>query len=150
SQATKDDLVRFTRYPNDKITVIHHGVDRELFRPPSPNECPSADQRLSQPYLYSIGRLEDKKNTPGLIRALLILKEKYALPHRLVLAVKPGPHGYDAVQAALDELPAKIRDEVVLAGYLSDEDHASWLRFADCLVFPSGFEGFGLPAVEAM
>lgn len=150
SQATKDDLVTFTNYPADRVDVIHHGVDRELFRPPTPNERPSAEQKKLQPYLYSIGRLEAKKNTPGLIRAFRILKEKYALPHRLVLAGKPGPHGYDAVQTALDELPSSIRQQVVLAGYLPDEQHASWLRFADCLVFPSGFEGFGLPAVEAM
>ena len=150
SDATKRDLVQFTRYPSDRISVIYHGVDRDRFHPPGPTERPRAIMATLQPYLYSIGRLEAKKNTPGLIRAFRILKERYHLPHHLVLAGKPGAHGYTEVEAALSELPPAIRTSVTLLGYVSDEDHAAWLRFADCLVFPSGFEGFGMPIVEAM
>lgn len=150
SQATKDDLVKYTNYPATQITVVHHGVDRDRYRPPSVGEKPPTAARTAQPYLYSIGRLEAKKNTPQLIRAFRILKEKYHLPHRLILAGKPGAHGYEAVEAALGELPATLRDDIRLLGYVSNDDHATWLRFADCLVFPSGFEGFGLPALEAM
>jgi len=150
SQATKDDLLQFTKYPAKRITVVHHGVDRELFRGPSVGETPPSQIKKSQPYIYSIGRLEAKKNIPQLLRAFRILKEKYGIPHQLVLAGKPGSHGYTEVEAVLQELPAAVRTSIHLLGYVQDADHATWLRFADCLAFPSGFEGFGLPALEAM
>lgn len=150
SEATKRDLIKFTHYPADKISVIYHGVDREHFRPPSVGEKAPKLQQAHQPYLYSIGRLEAKKNTPELIRAFRTLKEKHGVPHKLVLAGKPGQHGYDQVEAVLKELPESIRRDVILLGYVSDVDHATWLRFADCFVFPSGFEGFGMPVLEAM
>lgn len=150
SQATKDDLLKFTKYSADRITVIHHGVDRDVFRAPDVGEQPPSKQAQAQPYLYDIGRIEAKKNIPQLLRAFRILKEKNRIPHKLVLAGKPGQHGYDEVEAVLKELPESVRSDVLLLGYVSDEDHATWLRFADCMVFPSGFEGFGLPALEAM
>ncbi|MBI4185769.1 glycosyltransferase family 4 protein [Candidatus Berkelbacteria bacterium] len=150
SEATKDDLVRFTQYPTERITVIHHGVDHDRYRPPTVTEQPPRHIANRQPYLYTVGRLEAKKQTPQLIRAFRTLKERYGVPHRLVLAGQPGAHGYAEVQAALQELPPSLRSDVIELGYVSDSDHAKWLRFADCFVFPSGFEGFGLPVLEAM
>ncbi len=150
SEATKNDLLKFTDYPSDRITVIHHGVDRDIFRGPTVGEQPPATQRRSQPYLYTIGRIEAKKNIPQLLLAFRILKEKYRIPHQLVLAGAPGTHGYDIVETILGQLPDSVRKEILMLGYVSDDDHATWLRFASCLVFPSGFEGFGLPALEAM
>jgi len=150
SQATKDDLVATTHYPANKIHVVHHGVDREKFRPAGITEKPPQRIQRRQPYLYSIGRLEAKKHTPQLIRAFRILVEKYSLPHSLILAGKPGIHGYNEVQAALDELPRPVRKRVILLGYTPDEEHERWLRFASAFIFPSGFEGFGMPVLEAM
>lgn len=150
SQATKDDIIRFTNYPADRIHVIHHGVDREQFFPALTTDTPPPNIMAMRPYFYAIGRLEAKKNTVRLIQAFRSLKERHATQHRLLLAGKPGQHGYEEIQAALDALPARIRQDVVLLGYVSDHDNAHWLRFAEALVFPSGFEGFGLPALEAM
>lgn len=150
SQATKDDLLKFTKYPENRISVIHHGVDRDVFRGPNVGEQPPGQQQATQPYLYTIGRIEAKKNIPQLLRAFRILKEKHKIPHQLVLAGKPGGQGYQEIEAVLKELPDAVRSQIQMLGYVSDEDHAVWLRFASCLVFPSGFEGFGLPALEAM
>ena len=150
SQATKDDILRFTKYPADRIHVIHHGVDREQFFPALSTDVPPKKIGALRPYFYSIGRLEAKKNTIRLIQAFRSLKERFHSPHKLVLAGKPGQHGYAAIQTALEQLPPAIRQDVILPGYVSDHDHGIWLRFAEALVFPSGFEGFGLPALEAM
>lgn len=150
SGETKRDLVHYTHVPNDRIHVIHHGVDFELFHPAAPNERLSSSQRVFVPYLYTVGRVEAKKNVPRLIQAFRILKEKYKLPHHLLIAGKPGHHGYDEVKIELAKLPPDIRAAVRELGYVSDEANAQWLRFADALVFTSGFEGFGMPALEAM
>ncbi len=150
SEATKQDLVATTSYPASRIHVVHHGVDRDHFHPAEINETPPQRIRRQIPYLYSIGRLEAKKQTPQLIRAFRVLVEKYGLDGSLVLAGKPGLHGYDAVQAALDELPKPIRKRITLLGYVPDSEHQLWLRFARAFVFPSGFEGFGMPVLEAM
>lgn len=150
SSATARDLTRYTSYPKKQIHVVHHGVDREHFTQASPHTPPPRWITPFRPYLYSIGRLEAKKNVPQLIRGFRILKEKYRIPHHLFLAGKRGAHGYEEVQSALDSLPSGIRDQVKLLGYVSDQQHALWLRFAEALLFPSGFEGFGLPVLEAM
>lgn len=150
SQATKNDILKYTRYPENKLDIIYHGVDREHFRAPEIGEQPKKILQATAPYIYTIGRLEAKKNTPALIRAFRILVERFHLPHHLALAGKPGVHGYDEVERALNELPPEIKNKIHLLGYVSDNDHALWLRHAAAFAFPSGFEGFGMPLVEAM
>lgn len=150
SEATKQDLIKFTKVSARTVDVVHHGVDFERFHPAAPNEAPAPKQRAVSPYLYTVGRVEAKKNVPQLIRAFRILKEKYNLPHHLVLAGKPGQQGYDEVQKTLTELPVPVRSYIHELGYVNDEENARWLRFAEALVFTSGFEGFGIPALEAM
>lgn len=150
SEATRKDILRYTRTPATRVHTIYHGVDRDRFHPRGISEQPSAEQRTVSPYLYTIGRLEAKKNTPKLIQAFRILVERFHVPHHLVLAGKPGTHGYAAVSRALAELPPEIRERVHLVGYVTDEAHGNWLRHASAFVFPSGFEGFGMPLLEAM
>lgn len=150
SDATKEDLLRYTKFPAANIHVIHHGVDPERFFPRLATDTPPKRLRELQPYFFYLGRLEAKKNIVRLIQAFRSLKERTDVPHRLVLAGKPGMHGFDEIIAALEQLPEGIRSQVVLPGYVSDHDYPIWLRFADALTFPTGFEGFGLPALEAM
>lgn len=150
SESTKQDIVRFTQYPAEKIHVIHHGVDTEQFFPAISTDVPPKKIQQSLPYFYYIGRLEAKKNIVRLLQAYRSLREKHDVPHKLILAGKPGQHGYDDIETTLNQLPPAIRKDVHMLGYVSDHDHAIWLKFAEALVFPSGFEGFGLPALEAM
>lgn len=150
SESTKNDIQKFTGYDHRKIDVVHHGVNQDLFHPKEVAEQASAKIKGYLPYIYTIGRLEAKKNTPELIKAFRILAERYNAPHKLVLAGKPGQHGYDQVQQALNELPSNLRKRVIMPGYVSDEESAELMRFASCFAFVSGFEGFGMPILEAM
>ncbi len=150
SEATKRDLVRFTRFPANRIHVVHHGVDQERFFPKLMRDVPPKRIRALEPYFFYLGRLEAKKNIVRLIQAFRRLKETRDLPHNLVLAGKPGMHGYDEITATLDALPPQVRSSIVLPGYVSYHDYPIWLRFAEALTFTTGFEGFGLPALEAM
>lgn len=150
SEATKQDIVRHTKFPADRIHVIHHGVNQEQFYPLLSTDIPPKKLAALRPYFFYIGRLEAKKNIVRLLQAFRRMKEKSQAPHKLILAGKPGQHGFGEIQAELESLPTSIREQIILPGYVSDHDYAIWLRFSEALVFPTGFEGFGLPALEAM
>jgi glycosyltransferase involved in cell wall biosynthesis len=127
SENTKKDLVRLYNGNPEKIFVVHHGVDKPMNRKP-----------CSGKYILYVGRVERKKNIQGLIESFRLLKEKYNIPHQLILAGSPG----------WDFKKIDVQD-VVLTGYISDEKKWSLLKGADCFVFPSFYEGFGLPVLEA-
>jgi glycosyltransferase involved in cell wall biosynthesis len=90
-----------------------------------------------------VGRLETKKNVQGLIKAFNLLKRKYQVPHKLVLV---GPRGYgyeDSIGHLLD------KSDIIEKGYLLEQEKWSLLKNADLFVFPSFYEGFGMPILEA-
>ncbi|MEK7732697.1 MAG: glycosyltransferase, partial [Planctomycetota bacterium] len=89
-----------------------------------------------KPYLLFIGRLEEKKNTRGLLRAFRILKEKYTIPHKLILLGKPGTG-----------CPDFSVPNVHALGWVKDRE--GFLDAADLFIFPSFYEGFGIPILEA-
>lgn len=136
SENTKKDLVELYGGDPDKITVIHHGF-RNKNTPESEN-----DFQPTKPYILFIGGLGPKKNVQGLIRAFNLLKEKYDLPHQLIL-VGPRRHNFDRFIKPL------IKGDVIEKGYVSEQEKWSLLRNADLFVLPSFYEGFGMPILEA-
>ncbi len=147
STATKLDIVRFLSVPADKVRVIHLGVDHQRFHPADTESARRevADLLKSDaPYILSVGTLEPRKNLAALLRA-------FAQTHlgnlRLVLA---GGHGWgdSPMQEALRQ--AGILDRIQFAGYVPDELLPSLYAAAECFVYPSLYEGFGLPVLEAM
>ncbi len=134
SENSKNDLVRLYGGKPEKIEVVYHGM-----------EIPNYKEGLSlqSPYILFIGRLEAKKNIQGLIEAFALLKEKYQLPHKLVLV---GPEGYD-YQNSIRQLADK--DNIIKKGYVSEEERWQLLQGAEVFVLPSFYEGFGIPILEA-
>jgi glycosyltransferase involved in cell wall biosynthesis len=100
----------------------------------------------SQPYVLFIGRIEERKNVVRIIEAFEILKERYQLPHQLVLVGKSG-FGYRAINYKLEATSWK--EDIIEKGYVTEEEKFELLRNADVFVFPSLYEGFGLPVLEA-
>ena len=93
-------------------------------------------------------RLEEKKNTLGLVQAFeLFLKNNPESQHRLVLIGKPG-FGFDKGRQAIEA--SSFKGRFVLPGWISTLETAALLRQAAALVFPSFYEGFGIPVLEAM
>jgi alpha-1,3-rhamnosyl/mannosyltransferase len=133
------------------VRVVPHGYD-EAFGQPSPTGKIQAVRRayhLDRPYLLSIGRVEEKKNSAALIRAwdrLQTIDAKYK-EFDLVCIGKPG-FGYDAVMTAVAESPYK--DRIRLLGWVPAEDTQALLHDAQAVIFPSRYEGFGIPLLEAM
>lgn len=146
SEATKQDLVRVYGAEPSRIEVIHSGVtviDREL---PSPSQVSSTLDRygITPPYLLFLGRLETKKNVARIVQAFLKLKE-HGSPHQLVLGGTPGV-GFEDVARLINTSPYGI--DILLTGYVGEEK-ADLYAGADAFVFPSLYEGFGFPILEA-
>src|SRR3990167_8722161 len=104
---------------------------------------------IQKPFLLSVGRLEAKKNTVLIIHAFELLKKRqhgHWSSLQVVLVGGRG-HGYEDVEQAIAESPYK--KDIVLPGYVSYEDLPYIMNAAEVFVFPSLYEGFGIPILEA-
>jgi len=150
SQYTKDDLVKIYHLDPKKITVIYHGYNKDLYYP-SNNQNPIANsqQQTTSPYIFFVGRLEEKKNIENLVEAYAILRKDKSINHKLILAGKPG-YNYGEIKIKIEKLPPEIKKDIIETGYVEEQKLAIMMREASIFFFPSAFEGFGLPVIEAM
>lgn len=146
SRSTADDLMKWLDLPATRIEVIPLAPPASI-QPMSGEALDTFRRRVvaDRPYLLSVGTLEPRKNLITLLRAFASLAS--TIPHDLVLV---GPEGW--LNQGLDETlqTLDLRDRVRLTGFVSDEDLSGWYSAAVCFVFPSVYEGFGLPPLEAM
>jgi len=147
SQATKQDLVKAYHIPPEKIRVVYLGVDQDLGPVKNPAEIEGVKVRygIHGDYFLSVGTLQPRKNLARLIEAFVSLPVKDDV--KLVLAGKPGWQSGE-IMGKLAELC--LLDRVILTGYVPEEHLPALYSGAVALVFPSLYEGFGLPALEAM
>ena len=143
SENTKRDLMKLYKVPEKKIRVIYEGIGNHVTRN---SKHETQDEKLQELYLLFIGRLEERKNIVGIIDAFELLKEKYNLPHKLILA---GKFGYGESHIKYKIANSKYKEDIILAGYVSDEEKWELLKNADVFLFPTFYEGFGLPILEA-
>ena len=164
SENTKKDIVRVLGIPEDKIAVIYNGIDH-LPVPYPGGKRPDQDIReMERPYLLYVGGLDRVKNVPVLIQAFGKILKKYdhmkllivgADCEKLISLMKrtdwrgSGPPESSREFASLCE--SLLRSgRMVLKGYLGKDELLSCYREAELFVFPSLYEGFGLPPLEAM
>ena len=145
SHATRDDIMRVYHVRKEKVMVIHEGVADHPNAEVS-NHKPPSSIVPKKPYVLFIGRIEERKNIARIIEAFDILKEKYGMPHMLVLAGKKG-YGYSKIKNRISKI--KNKDAVIETGYVSEEEKRALLHDADVFLFPTLAEGFGLPILEA-
>lgn len=145
SRATRDDLMRFYGVPEDKIRVAYPGVRPDLAPVREPERVTAVLARcgITAPYTLYVGTLQPRKNLLRLIDAFAQVPD----PYILVLAGKKGWLYADILRRA-DSLG--IGHRVVFPGYVPDEDLPALLSGARLFAFPSLYEGFGLPVLEAM
>ena len=151
SAATRDDLVERFHVDTERVRVVPLGVESA----PSPTHVEIASVRrrhgLDTPYVLFLGGIERRKNLPTLVRAFASLPQDLGVS--LVLAggaVARDPGASRDLDAAVRSLPESVRRRVVATGYVSEDDKAAILAAAETLVFPSTYEGFGFPVLEAM
>jgi glycosyltransferase involved in cell wall biosynthesis len=153
SQVTADELRRWCRV-DAPVFIAHHGVDASRFRPDEPAHgadaevLSSLDRRLggAVPILVFVGTLEPRKDVPSLVRAFAQVARRH--PDALLVLAGGAGWGADEVDRAVAETGLSSR--IVRTGYVADEAICALLRSATAVVYPALYEGFGLPALEAL
>lgn len=148
SNATKHDLVSVYNILDKKIEVVHNGYDSDLFNlTQNGSSDVLANYGLqSQKYLLFLGTIQPRKNAIKLIQAFHLLKNS-GYKGKLVLAGNIGWLADDTLRVIKESEESK---DIVLTGYISDSIRRSLYTHADVYVLPSLYEGFGVPAIEAM
>ncbi|MFC1667215.1 glycosyltransferase family 4 protein [Candidatus Omnitrophota bacterium] len=141
SYNTKSDLVKFYDIPDSKIFVIYPGVD-PLFKARHVQDS-TLDK---EEYVLFVGTLEPRKNIDGLIRAFTWLKKKYGIKHKLYIVGMKG-WMFEDIFKARDE--SEFKDDIVFKGRQPMESLEKLYQGASVFAYPSFYEGFGLPIVEA-
>jgi glycosyltransferase involved in cell wall biosynthesis len=147
SECTRRDLMTAYGLPAEKIVVVHEAADPR-FRPESPERIDAVRGAYGLPerYVLFVGTIEPRKNLTRLLHAFETLHGE-GLTDGLVLVGKRG-WLYEGFFAELEESP--VKEAVIMPGYVPDEDLPAVYGGAQLLVFPSLYEGFGLPLLEAM
>ncbi|MCX6740610.1 MAG: glycosyltransferase family 1 protein [Candidatus Parcubacteria bacterium] len=147
SESTKKDTIKYFKVKEDKIKVILEGIDDYCNIVVDENKIDSK-LKFTPSYFLALGTLEPRKNLVRLIKAFdKFLKENSGSNFKLVLAGKKG-WKYEPIFEIIEAL--KLEDKVIWVGYVTLPEKIFLLRHAYCLVFPSLYEGFGLPILEAM
>ncbi|MBN1399321.1 MAG: glycosyltransferase family 4 protein [Anaerolineae bacterium] len=148
SQSTCDDIVQWMDIAPDRITVIPNGVGAEM--QPVRGEAIAELRRrhqLPEHFVLSLSTLEPRKNLELLLEAYASLAHQGAIEHKLVIAGGKGWY-YATIFEAVARLG--LGDRVIFPGFVPENDKPLWYSAADLFVYPSLYEGFGLPPLEAM
>jgi len=147
SESEKKNIVDFYKIPPEKVACAYNGVDFSRFsKKYSPEEIKKINikyQILDTRYILYIGTLQPRKNIPAVIEALKDLDIK------LVIAGNRKARNFDK---KIDETIKKnnLANKAIFPGWIEEEDKPALLQMASCFVFPSLYEGFGIPIIEAM
>lgn len=144
AKANLDDFKKFYGEPKAKTKIIPLAFGGENFNTKTVNK---ETKPPVGPYLLSIGRIEKRKNTLRIVEAFEIFKKQNSPNHKLILVGKNG-YGFEEVEEKISN--SAFKNDIIQKGYVSDEDLTVLVKNADALLYPSLYEGFGLPALEAM
>ena len=150
SEFSKGEITRAYGTPPEKVHVIYNGIEPRFSERVGVKAKKSVRKKYGLPekFVLYVGSLEPKKNIDRLIEAFAMLAEGGDVGRRkLVLAGGGGGMAYD-VEEAIAKAGAK--GKVVVTGYVQDEEIVALMNMADLFVYPSLYEGFGLPPLEAM
>ena len=148
SESTKRDVVNRLKVAPDLVDVVYCGVD-DIFQPLPIAQVDEFRQQRALPehFILFLGTLEPRKNVQTLIRAYARWHKAEAGIPKLMVAGGKGWY-YDRIFAEVESLG--LTGEIIFPGYVGQEELPLWYNAADLFVYPSRFEGFGLPVLEAM
>lgn len=151
SEFSKSEIMRYMNISSDKISVMPCGVDLSKYHPNySIDRIEGIKKKYTindSEYILYLGTLEPRKNIERLVEAYAQLKKNISDPPKLVLAGKKG-WMYDEIFKKVELY--QLKNDVIFTDYIDDKDVALLLKGALIFVFPSIYEGFGLPPLEAM
>lgn len=148
SENTRTDVVRLIGIDPARVFVVPEGVDA-TFRPASQEAVQQVCEtfNLSQPYVLAVGTIEPRKNYPRLIQAYGSFRDRAGLPCALVIA---GREGWLTDETFDSARRSPYRDDIRFTGPVPDKDLIALYTGAAAFAYPSIYEGFGLPVLEAM
>ncbi len=147
SVSTGADLEGLELVSGSKVRVVPLAADRR-FRPEvEGGRATLASLGVEGEFLLNVGALEPRKNLPRLFQAFRLLKDRHRIPHKLIVA---GPRGWKDEEIFESVRRTGLSDSIVFTGYLPIETLNLLYSHASLLVYPSLYEGFGLPPLEAM
>lgn len=152
SNFTKQEILRHygKRYEN-KIKVVHNGYNNELYKEVKDEEKTKqilAKYGLEAPYFLYVGRLEKKKNTPLLLEALAIARENRPDLNLKLALVGSASYGFDEVKYVIEQF--NLSRHIYMSGWIAEEDMPYIFSATTAFIFPTKYEGFGIPILQAM
>jgi len=148
SNSARNDILRYLRVPRHKVKVVPGAVS-PMFHPvadPARKAAVAARYNLHHPFILYVGTIEPRKNLRRLIQAFAHLKRR-SLPHKLVVVGQQGWH-FQPIFAEVERLG--LQNDVLFTGYVPLDDLPTLYSMCEIMAFPSLYEGFGLPVLEAM
>lgn len=139
SAFTRQDIIERYKINAEKIEVVYNGC--------SPIVPPATANKMQVPYFIFVGAVHPRKNILGLLKAFEFFKQRYALPHQLLII---GRKAWMLDEVELFYAQMQFRNEVIWKEHCEREIMLQWMQQAEAMVYPSWFEGFGIPIVEAM
>lgn len=159
SKFARSDISTFLEVERKDISVIYHGVD-SIFRPATPDEKGNVQANFSDgaPYLFFVGSIEKRKNIETLLWGFDQFKKRYKTAHKLLIS---GDSPFIEKKRFIWEKPPKknslffvynsleFKDDIKFLGHLTDDNLVRLYSNCDAFIFPSLYEGFGVPLLEA-
>lgn len=147
SDYIRDCAVNEYGFPQRNLKTIYLGFDKDIFRSYENEELQLIRKkyRLPENFIFSVGSIEPRKNLKNLIHAYIGLDKTVRREFKIVLAGFKGWNNKEIM-----ELLEKVKDDVIYLGYVPDSDLGKLYNVATLFVYPSLYEGFGLPPLEAM
>lgn len=149
SEASKRDILRFFRIPPDKITVAYNAIDERFDTAPADEDIARVQQRfqLNDPFILYVGNIRPHKNLERLIEAFALVRTG-SLANTKLLIIGDEISKYPTLRRAVHR--GKLHKHVRFLGFVGRDTLAALYRLATVFAFPSLYEGFGLPPLEAM
>jgi|GEM_PF-1754738 len=147
----RNGIMRTYGLDQERVSVVYDGIHPRFFEPIADTDVSAALARygIRAPYILDVSRFDPHKNILNLLDAYAALRAAGKVTHQLVfVGGRHMPEYSDTVERRIAELG--LEKDVYIAPFIIDEDMPAVYRGADCMVFPSLYEGFGLPVIEAM
>lgn len=147
SQFSKEEIIDLYNVDKNKIKVVYLGYDKNIYQPSDKINSEILDKyKIKKPYLLYVGRLEKKKNIGNIVSAFVLNKIDH-LDLKLVLAGNAG-NDFEAITEIIKN--NKLEEEIIMPGYVKEDDLPELMRQSEIFLFPTLYEGFGLPILQAM
>ena len=147
SENTKRDIVDYYKIPPEKIKVIYPGISSIFSDTPANKEKLKQKYNLPNHFILFLGTIEPRKNIIGLIEAFEKCYSSLPMPYSLILAGAPSWNDKEIHERAAT---SPLKDKIKFIGYVDAEEKPGLYSLAELFVYPSFYEGFGFPVLEAM